>query len=332
MRPFDPGLSIADPDVPCFQMVYYYKCIRFLLHPLLSSPKTHIALIKQCAEACGGVCQTYKKLHQNISVGFSLMALHSVFLAGEWIGPTMALQDACFVTDAEPYPPSPGLTIVYCIWIAPQEVFSITTSNDMMACSIVLYIITERWPGAKKYRDVYEEIMQSVVDSIEESKYEPRRTIKRLNTGRLFKSMTRNEEGRAEVSQMVADMVGEPMPSIYDFALASVPTAAATATATAATPMAWVSGAARKHTAPPPSHTDQALCGTMVPGHADRTNAPRVPVPLPATALDFQPNHGVYDTPLASIDDLEMFHAFDIGGIDMAGFDMTPGALWPPEA
>ncbi|KUJ16071.1 uncharacterized protein LY89DRAFT_102668 [Mollisia scopiformis] len=110
-----------------YYMVYYYKCIRFLLHPLLSAPDTNVHFLKKCAEACGDVCQTYKKLHQSIPVGFSLMALHSVFLA--------------------------GLTLVYCTWISPQEVFSIKTSSDMNACSIVLYIITERWPGAKKYRD-----------------------------------------------------------------------------------------------------------------------------------------------------------------------------------
>jgi len=65
-----------------YYMVYYHKCLRFLLHPLLSGPQTPLSFITRCAEACGGVCQTYKKLHQSISVGFSLMALHSVFLAG----------------------------------------------------------------------------------------------------------------------------------------------------------------------------------------------------------------------------------------------------------
>jgi hypothetical protein len=101
-----------------------------------------------------------------------------------------------------------GLTLVYCTWIAPQELFSITNSNSMNACSIVLYIITERWPGAKKYRDMYETVKQSVLESIDESKYEPRRAIKRLNPG-IFNSMNRNEEGREEVTRMVADMAGE---------------------------------------------------------------------------------------------------------------------------
>ena len=64
------------------------------------------------------------------------------------------------------------------MWISPQEVFNIKTSNDMNAYSIVLYIITERWLGAKKDRDTYEAIKQSLLESVEESKYQPRRAIK----------------------------------------------------------------------------------------------------------------------------------------------------------
>jgi hypothetical protein len=86
-----------------------------------------------------------------------------------------------------------------------------TNSNAMNACSIVLYIITERWPGAKKYRDMYEAVKQSVFESIEENKYQPRQAAKRLNLG-LFSMMNRNEEGREEVTRMVADMAGEPIP------------------------------------------------------------------------------------------------------------------------
>jgi hypothetical protein len=58
---------------------------------------------------------------------------------------------------------------------------------------------------------MYEGVKQSVLDSIEENKYEPRRAIKRLNPGQ-FTSMSRNEEGREEVTRMVADMAGEPIP------------------------------------------------------------------------------------------------------------------------
>jgi len=85
----------------------------------------------------------------------------------------------------------------------------------MNACSIVFYIITERWPGAKKYRDTYEAIKQSLLESVEESKYQPRRAIKGIYPD-LLPSMARTEEGSTEVSRMVADMASEPMPIDHD--------------------------------------------------------------------------------------------------------------------
>ncbi|PMD60531.1 uncharacterized protein K444DRAFT_528507 [Hyaloscypha bicolor E] len=234
-----------------YYMVYYYKCMSFLLHPLLSTKDTNLRFLKLCAEACGDVCQTYKKLHQSIPVGFSLMALHSVFLA--------------------------GLTLVYCTWISPQEVFSIKTSNNMNACSIVLYIITERWPGAKKYRDTYEAVKQSLLESVEENKYEPRRAIKRLYPD-LLPSMTSNEEGSSEVTQIVADMAGEQM-LFEDFA------------------------------GPVQSPGQPSLANTfsIVPPLAQDYSMP----------IDFQ-QQSAFDESLFTFDNLDIINGFDIGDFDMS--------------
>ncbi|PVH96033.1 hypothetical protein DM02DRAFT_632338 [Periconia macrospinosa] len=168
------------------QMVYYYKCIRFLLYPYLLSGK-HIdpACLQKCVDACGGVCQTYKRLHQKSSVGFSLMALHSIFLA--------------------------GLTLVYCVWISPEQAFGLKSSNDLNACSIVLYIIAERWPAAKKYRDVFDNIKQTVLESIEEHGLEGRKVITSLRPTLqdTLSAMREGEEGRQQFEAMLVDMAGE---------------------------------------------------------------------------------------------------------------------------
>ncbi|KAJ5901924.1 hypothetical protein N7495_002452 [Penicillium taxi] len=169
-----------------YYMVYYYKCMRFLLHPIiLSANLSETRFLKKCAEACGGVCQTYKKLHQTVPVGFSVMALHSL---------------TSFA----------GLTLLYCTWASPKEIFSISMSNAMNSCSIVLYIITERWKGAQKYRDVFESIKQSVMDSIEEGHYEPRRAIQSLKPGlgNAVQAMSSSQEGRGEVPAMILNMAG----------------------------------------------------------------------------------------------------------------------------
>lgn len=65
-----------------YYMVFYYKCHRLLLYPLISKPRSNSRYLKACAQVCGGVAQTYKRLHQTLSVGYSLMALQTVFMAG----------------------------------------------------------------------------------------------------------------------------------------------------------------------------------------------------------------------------------------------------------
>ncbi|KAF4627498.1 hypothetical protein G7Y89_g10658 [Cudoniella acicularis] len=84
------------------------------------------------------------------------------------------------------------------------------TFNDMNSCSIVLYIITERWLGVKKYRDTYEAIKQLLLKSVEESEFELYHAIRSLNPD-ILPSMTCNDEGSAEVSRIVADIAGGSM-------------------------------------------------------------------------------------------------------------------------
>jgi hypothetical protein len=41
----------------------------------------------------------------------------------------------------------------------------------------MLYVMTERWPLARKYRDVFERIKESVLDILEKGKYQTRQHI-----------------------------------------------------------------------------------------------------------------------------------------------------------
>lgn len=149
-----PKEPTKDSDSPyesyVYYMVYYNKALQLLLYPQLAVAGIDTQIIKKCAEACGGVCRTYKQLHNQTNVGFSLKALHSVFLS-------------C-------------LTLLYCMWLSPKKVYNISTSNDLIACSIMLYVITKRWPGARKYRDAFESIRQCVLDLILSSE-EPRKPL-----------------------------------------------------------------------------------------------------------------------------------------------------------
>lgn len=69
----------------CNQLVFYYKCQRLLLYPQISHETVNPRFLRLCAKACAGVCGAYKRLHQNVAVGYSFMALQTVFMAGKWL-------------------------------------------------------------------------------------------------------------------------------------------------------------------------------------------------------------------------------------------------------
>lgn len=181
--------------------------------------------------------------------------------------------------------------MVYCTWALPQQIFNMSTSNDMNACSIVLYVITERWPGAKKYRDMYEDIKRNVLESIEENQYQPRHALKRLNSS-IFKSMQRTEEGRADVDQLMTDMVGEALPLTRDGGN-------------------------------PDSQLDHLSRNTsMWPGMTDVPDGSSLLSSMPAVSSQQQQRPGPnIDNSLAMVPDLDLFNAFDQQVLEAGEFD-----------
>lgn len=165
-------------------MIYYYQAMRFLLHPHITAAAAQLRYLTLAVDACGGICQTYKRLHQNITVGFSLMALHSVFFA--------------------------GLTILYCAWKSPASIFTNSTRNSIHDCSIVLYIITERWPGAKKYRDLFEAIKSPVLDAIDQYQNPPQTAVAQLQPDvyDALRSISPAGAGQQEFAAILMEMSG----------------------------------------------------------------------------------------------------------------------------
>ncbi|KAK8076500.1 fungal-specific transcription factor domain-containing protein [Apiospora phragmitis] len=169
--------------------------------PFVLLEESQTTLVRRCADACGGVCRTYKKLHQVMPIGFSSIDLSSVFSA--------------------------GMTLIYCAWVSPKEVLTINNSNDMNACSIVLYIITERLPAARKYRDAYEMVKLMVLKSIEENRHEARQPVAKLRpciqTALDALNFDQNDE-QGKLSTMISVMAGEPAPLSEDASSSSAPT------------------------------------------------------------------------------------------------------------
>lgn len=54
-----------------------------------------------------------------------------------------------------------GLTLVYCIW-RDRRLFSYEVIEATQSCSQILTIFGEKWPGAVKYRDIFDALSQSL--------------------------------------------------------------------------------------------------------------------------------------------------------------------------
>ncbi|KPI42053.1 putative transcriptional regulatory protein [Cyphellophora attinorum] len=126
-----------------FFTIHYHRTVRFLLYPrLTTTPNMHY--LKLCAQACSGIISDYRRLHQVFPVGFSALSIQSVFLA--------------------------GLTLVYCAWLSPGFV---EVESSFADCQLLLYVITERYPSAKKYRDIFERLRNAIRDLLQTGNHQP---------------------------------------------------------------------------------------------------------------------------------------------------------------
>ena len=119
----------------------YHKARRSLLQPLLTETSSHFRSSQEhytaCAESSGQICQLYRRLHRLAALPFTLRDLHAVFVA--------------------------GFTLIHCICAKPA-LYDAHCASHLGACSTVLYVISEQWPSARKYRDAFEVVAERTID------------------------------------------------------------------------------------------------------------------------------------------------------------------------
>lgn len=178
-------------------MVSYYKGMRTLLGPLLYEQNPPKRFVDYCAEACIGVCATYRRLHHDMPVAFSTLSLQTIFLA--------------------------GLTLVYSLWLLPDPKFAMKITMGLHDASILLYVIAERWPGYTRYRDAFEAIKTAVMAKIAEGEHKPREKVTHLDAearAKLQQFDCRTAED--SVVHMLGDMTGEQFDVCKDADFAAV--------------------------------------------------------------------------------------------------------------
>lgn len=140
--------------------LYYYRSVRLLIQPFLEVLRPEDRLFRECQASAGQICQLYKIFHQKTVTGHSTPAVHTVFVA--------------------------GVTLIYCMWLARNyddekrrklgdiskhtrplvsaSLFS--TMDDLRACSVCLYVMTERSHFAKIFRDTFDQLMNATVGNL----------------------------------------------------------------------------------------------------------------------------------------------------------------------
>ncbi|KAG0668843.1 hypothetical protein C6P45_004326 [Maudiozyma exigua] len=140
--------------------LYYYRSVRLLIQPYLEALTPEDRLFREYQAAAGQICQLYKIFHQKTITGHSTPAVHTIFVA--------------------------GVTLIYCMWLArnydderrknlgdiskhtrPLVTASLfSTMDDLRACSVCLYVMTERSDFARMFRDTFDQLMNATVGNL----------------------------------------------------------------------------------------------------------------------------------------------------------------------
>jgi hypothetical protein len=122
-----------------YHVLHHHRVMLLLLLPSLTGMASSHADFQLCASSAGQVVQLYKQLHDHQNMlSYSLIALHATFVS--------------------------GLTLIYCFLSSERAIFNPQFSSDVRACSTVLYVISERWPAARKVRDAFERMVSLTIE------------------------------------------------------------------------------------------------------------------------------------------------------------------------
>jgi hypothetical protein len=186
-----PGAPYPPNHVYCSYdsyMASYHKTMRVLLQPRLYEKSVSERYFDLCAEACRGLLETYKRLHCRLPIAFTSLSLQSVFLS--------------------------GLTLVYCLWHSSNSQPTFRSLNALNDCSIILYVMAERWSASRKYRDLFEAIKRSVIEAIEQGKHMSGKALPSMKSDmqRPLEKLEPDETMQCvndDLQQMMSDMMGE---------------------------------------------------------------------------------------------------------------------------
>lgn len=129
-----------DGHVLDYPLLLYHRAVRMLIQPFMTILPVSDPYYVLCLRAAGSVCQMHKRLHQTIGYGHSFIAVQTIFVA--------------------------GVTLLYGLWTQTHLVWSVTLADDLRACSLVLFVMSERAPWVRKYRDAFEVLVDAAMEKL----------------------------------------------------------------------------------------------------------------------------------------------------------------------
>ncbi|KAJ9144260.1 C6 transcription factor [Pleurostoma richardsiae] len=123
-----------------YPLLLYHRAVRMLIQPFLTILPVSDPYYALCLSAAGSICQMHKRLHQTLGYGHSFIAVQTVFVA--------------------------GVTLLYGLWTQTHLVWSVTLADDLRACSLVLFVMGERAPWVRKYRDAFEVLVDAAMEKL----------------------------------------------------------------------------------------------------------------------------------------------------------------------
>lgn len=123
-----------------YPMLHYHRAVRMLIQPFLTILPASDPYYALCLGAAGSICQMHKRLHQGIGYGHSFIAVQTIFVA--------------------------GVTLVYGLWTQTHRAWTATLADGLRACSLVLFVMGERAPWVRKYRDAFEVLVDAAMEKL----------------------------------------------------------------------------------------------------------------------------------------------------------------------
>jgi hypothetical protein len=92
------------------------------------------------------------------------------------------------------------------MWHDSNNINGFKNFSALSDCSIILYVMTEKWPAGKRYRDLFESVKKSVLDEISGEKHIPRTAVTSMREH--MQTSLNGLQVDTATEQMISDMTG----------------------------------------------------------------------------------------------------------------------------